>query len=313
MPVAISTMKAVRIHSYGGPETLIYEDAPTPDFKSNEVLVRVLAAGVNPVDWKIREGYMGRAALPQVMGIDFSGIIEETGSEVSEFGIGEDVFGEVGEDWGSFAEFTAAPEVSIARKPQGLDHKQAAALPVASLTAWQAIFDVAHLQAGQKILIHAAAGGVGGFATQFAKIKGAQVIGTASAGSAEYVRQLGADQVIDYRSARFEDVVRDADVVFDTIGGETEERSYATLKRGGILVSIIHPPSESLARAHGVTAVFIRQKPNGNQLAAIADLVVKGKVKVNIDTVLPLSEARKALDLSQSGHVHGKIILQVSQ
>lgn len=314
MPVtATATMKAVRIHSFGGPETLVLEDVPIPEPKPNELLVRIFAAGVNPVDWKIREGHLGQLPLPQTMGVDFSGIVEETGSRVGDFSAGDAVFGEVGDEGGGYCEFTTTPAGNVVRKPGRLDFIQAAALPVASLTAWQAIFDVGRLHAGQKILIHAAAGGVGSFAVQFAKLIGAQVIGTASSASAEYVRSLGADQVIDYRSTRFEDVVRDADVVFDTVGGETQDRSFKALKRGGILVSIVQPPKQPLAVEHHVTADFMRQKPNPAELARIGDLVASGKVRVNVETILPLSEARKAQELSQSGHAHGKIILQVAQ
>lgn len=306
-------MKAVRIHSYGGPETLILEDAPIPEPQSDELLVRIFAAGVNPVDWKIREGLLGQGPLPQVMGIDFSGVVEHAGSNVSDFAVGDEVFGEVGEETGSYCEYTTTPVSHVARKPAAFSHAQVAALPVVSLTAWQALFETAHLRLGQKVLIHAATGGVGSFAVQFAKLKGARVIATASGASADFVRGLGADQLIDYHSTRFEDVVHDADLVFDTIGGETQERSFKAIKRGGMLVSIVQPPSMSLAQSRGVTAIFMRQKPDGAQLAKIADLMANGKVKVNVETVLPLSEARKAQEMSQSGHSHGKIVLQVAQ
>ncbi len=182
-------------------------------------------------------------------------------------------------------------------------------MPVASVTAWQGLFDVAKLQARQKVLIHAASGGVGGFAVQFAKLKDAHVIGTASAQNVDYVRQLGADEVIDYRAARFEDAVRDVDVVFDTVGGETQDRSWKVLKRGGILVSIVQPVPEEKASAQGVRGIFFRQDARGDQMAEIADLVGSGRVKVHIAKVLPLSEARKAQELSQSGHTRGKIVL----
>jgi NADPH:quinone reductase-like Zn-dependent oxidoreductase len=302
-------MKAVRIHSFGGPEVLRFEDVPVPAPQPNEIVAAVHAAGINPVDWKIREGHVGEPRLPQIMGSDFSGVVQAIGPDVREFRVGDAVFGVVADESGSYAEFAAAPVSQIAKKPGTLDHVRAAALPIASLTAWQALFDTAQLQAGQKILIHAAAGGVGSFAVQFARWKGAHVIGTASARNAGSVRALGAAEVIDYHSTRFEDVAHEVDVVFDTVGGETQERSWKVLKRGGILVSIVQPPPSEKAAGHGVRGVFMISKPRGDELARIVDLVVQGQVKVVVETVLPLSEARRGQELSQSGHVHGKIVL----
>lgn len=313
--MAITTtgaMKAVHIHEMGGPEVLRYEDVPRPEPGAHEVLVRVHAAGVNPVDWKIREGHLGKIALPALMGSDFSGEIEGLGPEVTEFRVGEAVFGSVADESGSYAEYALANVSQIIEKPAALDYIQAAAIPIPSLTAWQALFDTAKLLSGQKVLIHAAAGGVGSFAVQFAKWKGAYVIGTASGSNAELVRKLGVDEFIDYRAKRFEDVVHDADVVFDTVGGETQERSWKVLKKGGILVSIVQPPSEKSAAAHGVRGVFMREDANRTgELTQIADLVVSGRVKVNVETILPLRDARKAQELSQSGHARGKIVLAI--
>lgn len=309
---ATETMKAVRIHAFGGPEVLRYEEVLRPEPHAHQILVRVHAAGVNPLDWKIRQGLLGQDPLPQTMGSDFSGVIEALGSDIREFRLGEPVFGTVADESGGYAEYALTTVAQIASKPPALDHIRAAALPIASMTPWQALFDKANLQAGQKVLIHAAAGGVGGFAVQFAKWKNAHVIGTASASSQSFVRQLGADEVIDYRSAKFEELIKDVDVVLDTIGGETQERSWKVLKRGGILVSIVQPPSEQKAKAYGVRAMFMRSDHNrGDELAQIADLVVSGQVKVQVETVLPLSEARKAQELSQSGHARGKIVLEV--
>lgn len=307
------TMKAVHIHEMGGPEVLRYEDVPIPEPGPHEVLVRVNAAGVNPVDWKIREGHFGRIGLPAIMGSDFSGEVEALGPEVMEFRVGEPVFGSVADESGSYAEFALADTSMIIEKPAGVDYVQAAAVPIPALTAWQALFDTAKLREGQKVLIHAAAGGVGSFAVQFAKWKGAHVIGTASGSNAELVRNLGVDEFIDYRSTRFEDKVRDADVVFDTVGGETQERSWKVLKKGGVLVSIVQPPSEKTAASHGVRGVFMREDAKrGDQLREIADKVASGRVKVNVETILPLREARKAQELSQSGHARGKIVLMVT-
>ncbi len=303
-------MKAVRIHAYGGPDVLCLEEVSRPEPRANEMLVRVHAAGVNPVDWKIREGLL-QGPLPMIMGIDFSGVVESLGSEISEYRVSDAVFGQVADESGGYAEYALALASDVARKPEGLDDVRAAALPVSALTAWQALFDTAHLAAGQKILIHAAAGGVGGFAVQFAKWKAAHVIGTASADHADYVRQLGADEIIDYRKMKFEEVARDVDVVLDTIGGETQERSWRVLNRGGTLVSLVQPPSQEKAAVHGARGIMMRQKVNGEHLATIADLVVSGKIKVNVETVLPLKEARKAQELSQKGHAGGKIVIEV--
>lgn len=308
----IATMKAVRIHSFGGLNVLRYEEAPFPQPRARQVLVRVHAAGVNPVDWKIREGYLGKVPFPATMGIDFSGVIESVGEAVEDYHPGDAVLGIVSDDSGSYAEHCLAPVSQIARKPDSIDHITAAALPVASLAAWQALFDTAKLQPGQRVLIQAAAGGVGSFAVQFAKWKGAYVIGTASSRNIDYVRALGADEVIDYRTTKFENAVRDVDMVFDTIGGDTQDRSWQVLKRGGILVSIVSPPSGEKAAAHGVRAVFMVMQSRGDQLAQIAELVASGRVKVTIEKVFSLQETRLAQELSQSGHARGKIVLVVN-
>ena len=306
-------MIAERIHSFGGPEVLQFEEVPRPTPRAEEVLVRICAAGVNPADWKLREGQLGQIPLPSIMGIDFSGVVEEVGPGVEQFHVGQEVFGSVADESGSYAEYALAPVSQVVEKPAALDHIQAAALPIAALTAWQVLFDAASLEAGQRVLIHAAAGGVGSFAVQFAKWKGAHVIGTASAQHAEFVRILGTDQVIDYKKAKFEEIVRDVDVVFDTIGGDTQERSWGVLKKRGILVSVIRPPSDQAAAAHNVRGVFIRcNHRRTDQLKQIADLVAGGQIRVYVQTVLPLSEAPYAQELSQKGHTHGKIVLLVS-
>ena len=306
MTTAMTTgMKAVCIHTFGGPDVLQFEEIDRPEPAAGELLIRVHAAGVNPVDWKIREGYMGKLPLPTVMGRDFSGTVESLGSNVRDFRVGDEVFGEAASGSGTYAEYTIAESSQVARRPTVLNPISAASLPVAALTAWQALFDTAGLQAGQKVLIDGAAGGVGSLAVQFAKHKGAHVIGTASGQQAGFVRGLGADEVIDYQATQFDDIVHDVDVVFDTIGGDTQERSWQVLRRGGILVSIVQPPPPEKAAAQGVRGVFMRQNPRGDQLAQIADLVASGKVKVHVEKVLPLSEARKAQELSQSGHARG--------
>lgn len=306
-------MKAIQIHSFGGPEVLRLEDVPVPEPGPNEVLVRIFAAGVNPVDWKIREGHMGNIPFPSIMGSDFSGEIEAIGPEVTEYRVGEAVFGSVADNSGSYAEFALAPTSQIAEKPTAVDHIQAAGIPVPAMTAWQALFDIGKLRLGQKILIHAAAGGVGSFAVQFAKWKGAYVIATASGPNEPLVRSFGAHEFIDYRTTRFEDVVQDADVILDTIGGDTQERSWKALKRGGIMVSTVQPIPEKLASAHGSRGVLVREDAaRGDELTQIARLVASGQIKVNIETILPFREARKAQEKSQGGHAHGKIVLTVN-
>jgi len=309
-----ATMKAIRIHSFGGPEVLRLEEVPQPEPNKDDVLIHVHAAGVNPVDWKIREGRLGKIPLPAIMGSDFSGVIEALGPGVTDFRVGEAVFGSVADESGSYAEYSLAPVAQVTEKPPGLEHLKAAALPIAGLTAWQALFDAAGLRAGQKVLVHAAAGGVGSFAVQFARWKGAYVIGTASGRHVEFARQLGADEVIDYRTKDFRDVVQEVDVVLDTIGGETQERSWKVLRKGGVLVSIVQPPSEAVAGAHGAKGLFIRcDHSRRDELGQIADLVVMGQVQVHVDIVLPLNEARRAQELSQSGHAQGKIVLRVAE
>jgi len=307
------TMKAVRIHSFGGPEVLTYEEVPRPEPAADQILVRVQAAGVNPVDWKIRQGLFGESPLPQILGSDFSGVVEAAGSNVRQFKIGDPVFGVVAEESGSYANYAVAPESRAARKPSSLEDTQAAALPTAALTAWQALFDVGDVEPGQKVLVHAASGGVGSFAVQFAHWKGAHVIGTASEANRDYVRELGAEEVIEYRATRFEEVVRDVDMVLDTIGGDTQERSWQVLKPGGILVSIVQPPAKDAGATQRVRGVFMSSKPRGDQLAVIANLVVRGQVKVHVETVVPLEEARRAQELSQTGHTRGKIVLVTGQ
>ncbi len=310
------TMKAVRIHAYGGPAVLHYEDVPMPLLASDDILIRVRAAAVNPVDWKIREGYLQgflHHKLPLILGWDVSGEVIEVGPEATGFKVGDEVYArpDIERD-GSYAEYIAVKASDAARKPATLDHVHAAAVPLTALTAWQSLVDAAHLQAGQTVLIHAAAGGVGSLAVQLAKARGARVIATASAVNIGLVTELGADQFIDYTRTRFEEVVKDVDVVFDTIGGDTQERSWQVLKPGGILVSVVSPPPEATATARGVRSAFVFIQSSGQQLTAIAQLIDEGRMKPIIHTVLPLSEARQAQVISQGGHARGKIVLHVA-
>src|SRR5437870_1879921 len=246
------TMKAIRIHNYGGPEVLQYEDAPRPKPQAGEVVVRVHAAGVNPIDWKVREGHMKDFwphKFPLILGWDLSGVVEEIGPRVSQFKKGDEVYSLPDPTRnGAYADYIVVRESELALKPKSLHHIRAAAVPLAALTAWQSLFDIAQLQPGQRVLIHGGSGGVGHFAVQLAKWKGAYVIARASRKNQEGLSTLGADEPIDYTRQRFEDVARNIDTVLDTIGGETQERSWSVLKKGGNLVSLVQPPSEEKAK-----------------------------------------------------------------
>ncbi len=308
-------MKAVRIHQFGGVELLRYEDAPRPVPDAGEVLIHVHAAGVNPVDWKIREGRLQSRIthhLPLTLGWDVAGVIEQLGPGVTQFKAGDAVYArpDLARD-GAYAEYIAARTSEIALKPQTLDFIHAAAVPLSALTAWQSLFDAGNLQPGQRILIHAGAGGVGHYAVQFARWKGAHVITTASARNANFVRSLGADEVIDYTATRFEDAVRDADMVFDTVGGEIQTRSWKVLKKGGILVSILTLTVPEEAEQRGWRSAYVFVQPNAAQLARIAELIDTGKVKPVVENVFPLHEAARAHTLIQGAHARGKIVLRV--
>jgi NADPH:quinone reductase-like Zn-dependent oxidoreductase len=308
-------VKAVQIHRYGGPEVLSYEDAPKPEPGPGELLLRVHAAGVNPIDWKIREGHyklLMRFPLPTVLGWDVSGVVEALGAGVTGFRRGDQVFARPDiKRGGTYAEYVAIRASDAARKPESIDHVHAAAVPLAGLTAWQALFDKAGLREGQRVLVHAAAGGVGHLAVQLAKWKGAFVAGTASGRNAALVRSLGADQVVDYTRERFEDAVAPVDVILDSLGGEVGRRSWKVLKRGGTLVSLLDIAAPLKGALRFKRGRFLLIKPSADQLGFIAGLIDAGKVKSLVENVFPLAEARRAHELSQSGRVRGKIVLQV--
>jgi NADPH:quinone reductase-like Zn-dependent oxidoreductase len=306
-------MKAIRIHEYGGRETLRYEDAPVPEPKAGELLVRVKAAAVNPVDVQVREGRLKELLgheLPLVPGWDASGVVEAVGEGVSKFEVEDAVFAR---PWtarqGTYAEYAVIHESEAAFKPQTLDHIRAAAVPLAALTAWQALFEAGKLSKGQTVLIHGAAGGVGHFAVQFARRAGARVLATASARNREFVNRLGADEVIDYMAVRFEESANDVDVVLDTIGGETQERSFGVLKEQGRLISVVGEPSQGLAAANNVRAQLLVARPDGELLAEICKMLDRGEVAPTVEVVLPLAEARRAHELIESGHTRGKVVL----
>lgn len=312
----MDTMKAVRIHEYGGPEVLKYEDAPRPTPSAGEVLIRVHATSVNPVDVAIRQGHFKdrmKRAMPFIPGWDVSGVVEAAGSGATRLKVGDEVYSrpDLARD-GAYAQYIAVRQSEVALKPKSVDHIRAAAIPLTGLTAWQALFDAGHLSAGQTVLIHGAAGGVGHLAVQFAKSKSARVIGTASPNHHEFLRSLGADQVIDYNTTRFEDVVHDLDVVLDTVTGETQDRSWQVLKKGGVYVSILQPPNQEKAAASGVRAAHVFVQPNVEELDEIARLVDAGKVKPIVEKVFPLPEARAAQELNARRHTHGKVVITVA-
>lgn len=311
-------MKAVRIHAYGGADALIYEDAPRPTAGDDEVLIRVYGTTVNPFDCAVRAGYMSaymNYTLPLILGTDVSGIIEEVGAGVTQFAPGDNVYARAGVTRdGSYAEYVAVPATDVAAKPRSLDYLHAAALPHVSLTAWQALIELADLTNGQTVLIHGAAGGVGHMAVQIAKWRGAKVIGTASV-NLEYLHELNVDQAIDYSATPFEsaDGYRGhVDVVLDTIGGDTQERSWQVLKPGGILVSTVQAPSQEVAAAHGVRqAMVLSSPPIGDTLAKLATLVDAGTIKPHVSGVFPLAEAAKVHGMIEGKHSRGKLVLQV--
>lgn len=304
-------MKAVQMVQTGGPECLELRDVPEPEIRDDEVLVRVHVAGVNPVDAKIRLGQFTRfhPVVPAIIGRDISGVVVRAGRAVSEFPLGSEVLGVLDYDRGAYAEFVAASPREIAHKPHGLDHAQAAALPVAALTAWQALFEHGKLQADQSLLIHGASGGVGHYAVQFAAWCGAKVAATCAGSDRDFVKSLGAERAIDYRAERFEDIVSNLDLVLDLIGGETRRRSWPILRSGGILVSTLPDPApEGRSDVSGREVVVYA---NSRQLEFIAVLVTEGHVKVHLDQVFPLVEARRAHLHLEKEHSRGKTVLRV--
>ena len=322
-------MKAVRIERYGNEEVVELAEVERPQPGENQLLVKVRAAAVNPVDWKIRDGLgeMFGMKLPLILGCEVAGTVNAVGgggpsspqdesvrsadrTDIKDFAVADEVYGYLSAHSGGYAEYVVAPASEFVRKPKQIDFDTAASVPVAALTAWQGIFDHGKLAGGQRILIIGASGAVGSMAVQLAKNRRTHVIGIGSSWNEEFVRKLGADEFIDYRRAQFEDKVSGVDLVFDTVGGETQERAFQTVKRGGFLVSTVSPPSEAKAKEFGVTVAMVQMMPNPDQLAEINRLVESGKLKVRVATVLPLADVKKAHQLSASGHADGKIILR---
>lgn len=315
-------MKAGRIHSYGGPEQLVYEDAPQPYPVKNQVLIRVYAAGVTPTEltwsttWKTKTG--ADRLLPVIPGHEVSGVVSEVGPDVDDdLRVGSAVYGltDFMRD-GTAAEYTIAQPREITFKPNSINHVHAAAAPLASLTAWQALFDHAHLTSGQRILIHGAAGGIGTYAVQLARWAGAFVIGTASTKNMDFLSELRVDSIIDYTAVRFDDAVNDVDIVLDTVGGETLKRSVRVLRPGSRLISVVEEPSlETLKEASErgiIPPTFFIVEPNRNQLTQIGNLIDAGHITPIVDSVFSLSNVREAYEGGKGTHTHGKMVLKIA-
>ena len=307
-------MRAVRIHRFGGVEAVVCEDVPRPAPGEGQVLVRVMAAGVGPWDAWVRAG---RSALPQplplILGSDLSGVVEALGPGVSGLHPGDDVFGVTNSQFtGAYAEYAVAEAAMVACKPRRLSHVEAASVPVVASTAWQMVFDHGQVDSTKRVLVHGAAGNVGAYAVQFAKRAGAEVIATAFARDVDYVHTLRADGIIDVQTARFEDRVKGFDVVIDTVGGETLDRSFEVLKPGGVLVSSVAIPDQDTAAQRRVRAVFFLVAVTTAGLITIADLVDAGQLATNVGEVLPLVQARQAHEmLNGKPHKRGKIVLAI--
>ena len=307
-------MKAVCVESFGGPETLQVQNIEKPKPGEDEVLVSVRAASVNPVDYKIRSGHypaVKETDLPKVLGRDVCGVVAAVGAGVTEFSEGDEIFAMLDRGSGGYAEYVTIKADLCAPKPATLGYAEAAAVPLAALTAWQGLFDYGRLESGQRVLIHGGAGGVGHFAIQFAKARGAQVSTTVSAKDKEFVRALGADQAIDYKAEKFEDLVTDVDLVFDLIGGDIQERSWAVLKEGGAMVSTLAKPSDARAAEHHVRATNYLAQPDASELGAISDLIDNGKVHPVVKATYPLEQAALAQRALEREHLSGKVVLQM--
>lgn len=300
-------MKAIRYHEFGGPEVLALDEVATPQPAAGQVLVKVVAAGVNPADWKMRKGLFGQIPLPITPGLEGAGVVEAVGDGVTEFQPGDEVFGILA---GSYAGYALAGVGDIQPKPANLTFEQAATVSVGALTAWGAL-EAAKLEAGQRVLVHGAAGGVGLYVVQLAKLKDVHVIGTASAGNLDYVRSLGAETVLDYKAAPFETQVSGLDAVIDTVGGELAERSFKVLRPGGVYVTVAGRLAPEAGEAEGVRAVGAGRAPHIH-LTQIAALLKSGELVPAVGKVFPLMDARQAHELSVTGHGRGRILLKIN-
>jgi NADPH:quinone reductase-like Zn-dependent oxidoreductase len=308
----MTNIRALRIHRFGGPEVLQADEIELSQPDAGQIRLRVKAASINPVDFKIRSGKypaVKEDRLPYTLGRDACGIVETCGAQATKFKPGDEVFGIVGIGGGGYAEAVLLDESAAAAKPSGIDHAHAAAIPLAGQTAWQGLFRHGQLKQGQSVLIHGGSGGVGHFAVQFAKAKGARVLTTVSTTNVAFAKSLGADVVIDYKTQRFEDQASGLDMVLDLIDGETRARSWKLLKRGGVLVSTLSEPSQETAKELGVRALRYTVEACGPELAEIAELVASGRVKPRVERTYPLEDARDALAAVEQGHSVGKIVL----
>jgi NADPH:quinone reductase-like Zn-dependent oxidoreductase len=314
----MKTIKAARLHRYGGANTIQVEEVSLADPQSGQLLVRVNAAGVNPIDWKIRAGYMQQTMplqLPVTLGGDFSGVVELVGTGVTNFKVGDQVYGQASVTnggSGSFAEFVIAPTAGTAAKPKSVGHTEAGGLPLVGVSALQALTENLRLSTGQKVLIHGGAGGIGSAAIQLAKHVGADVATTASDNDSGYVKGLGANTVIDYKTQKFEEVVHDLDAVFDTVGGDTYIRSFKVLKRGGRLVSMLVQPRQDLMKEFGVEAFFQFTQATTERLTRLAELVDRGALKVHVDKIFPLEQASAAMQYLENRAPKGKVVLKIA-
>jgi NADPH:quinone reductase-like Zn-dependent oxidoreductase len=314
----MKTIKAARLHRYGGADTIQVEEVSLSDPQSGQLLVCVNAAGVNPIDWKIRAGYMQQTTplqLPVTLGGDFSGVVEFVGTGVTNFKVGDRVYGQASVTnggSGSFAEFVIAPPAGTAAKPKSVGHTEAGGLPLVGVSAVQALTENLRLSTGQKVLIHGGAGGIGSAAIQLAKHLGADVATTASDNDSGYVKGLGANTVIDYKTQKFEEVVHDLDAVFDTVGGDTYIRSFKVLKRGGRLVSMLVQPRQDLMKEFGVEAFFQFTQATTERLTRLAELVDRGALKAHVDKTFPLQQASAAMQYLENHAPKGKVVLKIA-
>ncbi len=309
-------MKAVVVNEFGGPEVLKYQDAPKPEPKSDEILVRVMAAAVNPVDTYVRQGKLSRGGGiggPMIIGYDIAGIVEKTGADAKKFKAGDQVYCYLSVmRGGGYAEYAVAKESETALKPKNINFVEAAAVPLAATTAWQALIDTAKIDKGQTVLIHGGSGGVGSFAIQIAKARGTKVIATASTAHQELLKQLGVDQAIDYTTTKFEDVVKDVDVVLNCVRADALGRSYGVVKKGGIIVSITDEPDQNECTKHGIRGTRMGAHPDSKVLNELTTLIEAGKMKSIVSQTFPLADASKAHQQVETHHTLGKVVLKVA-
>jgi len=310
-------MKAVFVHEFGGPEVLKYEDAPRPEPKDDEILVRVIAAGVNPVDAYARQGMLAKRGLdnrPSIIGYDIAGVVEKTGANAKKFKTGDAVYSYLSVmRGGGYAEFAVAKESETALKPRNINFVEAAAVPLAATTAWQALVDTAKIDKGQTVLIHGGSGGVGSFAIPIAKARGAKVIATASTAHQDSLKQLGVDQAIDYTTTKFEDMVKDVDVVLNCVRADALGRSYGVVKKGGIIVSITDEPDQTECTKHGIRGSRLGANPDAKVLEELTKLIEARKMTPIVSQTFPLAGASKAHQQIETHHTLGKIVLTVAE